>query len=167
MKAKSSAPCPCTSGKTYGECCAPLHRGDREPEDAVALVRARYAAFALGEVEFLWNTLHYDHPDRVKHGKDKTIYALRTASSTFKYMGLTILEHKPDPGGESAQVLYVARIFKTGVNVSFVELADFLHERGASPKGDGKGLRYRGGKTLDASADDPTHLTIELFAARS
>jgi SEC-C motif-containing protein len=156
---KASAPCPCTSGKTYGECCAPLHRGEREPADAASLVRARYSAFALGEVEFLWNTLHYDHPDRVNHGRDKTLIALRAASSTFKYMGLTILDQKPVDEHGFAQVLYVARIFRKGVNVSFVELADFLH--------DGKGLRYRSGKTADASAEDPTHLTIELFAARS
>jgi hypothetical protein len=79
-------------------------------------------------------------------------------------MGLTILDHRPFPSNDEhgvAQVLYVARIFKKGENVSFVELADFLME-------EGKRIRYRSGKTMDASPEkmkDPTKLTIELFAA--
>jgi len=156
---KTKDPCPCTSGKSYGDCCAPFHRGEREPDDAPTLVRARYAAFALGEIEFLWRTLHDDHPDRVKHGREKTLSTLRIASGALKYMGLSLLDARASDEHGFSQVLYLARIFKKGTNVSFIELADFFH--------DGKGHRYRSGKTLDASMDDPTHLTIELFAARA
>ncbi|HAU19042.1 MAG TPA: hypothetical protein DCS72_11975, partial [Marinobacter adhaerens] len=38
--------CPCGSGKSYSECCQPLHHGEAAstPE---ALMRSRYAAFVL------------------------------------------------------------------------------------------------------------------------
>src|SRR5438067_971799 len=53
--------CPCTSGNRYAECCARYHRLVREPPDAVALMRSRYAAFASKEIAYLWRTLHRDH----------------------------------------------------------------------------------------------------------
>lgn len=155
MHAKSS-PCPCTSGKKYGECCAPLHEGAREPQQGEELVRSRYAAFALGRVDYLIKTLHEDHPDK-RDRRDKLELALRTASSTFKYMGLVIIEsQKPDQAG-TERVLYLARLFRKGTDVSFFELADFAH--------DGNGLRYIAGKTKDAVGmkSAPKDLTIATF----
>lgn len=51
-------PCPCGSGEAYASCCGPLHRGVREAETAVELMRSRYAAFATGEVDYLFRTWH-------------------------------------------------------------------------------------------------------------
>ena len=45
--------CPCKSGKTYGECCGPLHSGAAKADTAEALMRARYSAYAVGDIEFL------------------------------------------------------------------------------------------------------------------
>lgn len=42
---KASQPCPCFSGKPYGECCKPFHEGEKKPQP-VEVMRARYAAFA-------------------------------------------------------------------------------------------------------------------------
>ena len=143
MALAKARPCPCTSGKTYGACCAPYHEGKASVHDAESLVRARYSAFALGEIDFLWQTLHEEHPDRVKHPKERVLAALRHASSSFKYMGLRILESRPEDEAGVARVLYVARLFRKGVNVSFAELAEFMREAGAP--------RYRAGKVKDAT----------------
>lgn len=152
-----SDPCPCTSGKAYGVCCAPLHDGAREPQEGEELVRSRYAAFALARVDYLLKTLHEDHPDMGKP-RDRLELALRTASQSFKYMGLTILQTEPRDRDGACRVLYLARIFRKGQDVSFVELADFLH--------DGKGLRYRNGKTMDAAGmKAPSALTFDTFKA--
>ncbi|MCP9815916.1 hypothetical protein KBY76_04435 [Synechococcus sp. GreenBA-s] len=48
-------PCPC-GGLSYGACCGPLHRGDRPAATAEQLMRSRYSAYALGEVEYLLRT---------------------------------------------------------------------------------------------------------------
>ncbi len=45
--------CPCGSGDTYAGCCAALHRGERSAATAEALMRSRFSAFAVGEVEYL------------------------------------------------------------------------------------------------------------------
>ena len=72
-------PCPCTSGRAYADCCAPFHRGEREPETPEALMRSRFAAFALGDAEYLWRTLHEDHEDRAL-SKEDVVHSLKTAA---------------------------------------------------------------------------------------
>lgn len=137
-------------------CCAPLHEGVREPQEGEELVRSRYAAFALGKVAYLLRTLHEDHPDRSKP-RPQLEAALRAASSAFKYMGLTIVEAEPRDRDGYCRVLYLARIFRRGDDVSFIELAEFLH--------DGVGLRYRNGRTVEAAGvtTPPAGLAIATF----
>lgn len=157
MSLARSKPCPCTSKKTYGECCAPYHKGERPVVDAPSLVRARYAAFALGEIDFLYATLHTNHADRVKHTRERCLAAFRAASDQFKYMGLKLMESRPADEHGTSRVLYLARIFRKGTNVSFVELAEFAEESGA--------VRYLAGRIADASRGDRAELTIDGFVA--
>ncbi len=42
----------------YATCCGPLHRGERPAATAVALMRSRFTAFALGDVDYLLATWH-------------------------------------------------------------------------------------------------------------
>ena len=56
---KSSEPCPCLSGMSYESCCEPLHREKQRAATAEQLMRSRYSAFALAEVDYLIAT----HPD--------------------------------------------------------------------------------------------------------
>jgi SEC-C motif-containing protein len=49
------AKCPCGSGTAYGACCRPLHHG--QPADtAEALMRSRYAAYAVGDLNYVFRT---------------------------------------------------------------------------------------------------------------
>ncbi len=50
--------CPCGTGQDFDACCGPLHRGEREAATAVGLMRARYAAHALGDADFLFRSWH-------------------------------------------------------------------------------------------------------------
>src|SRR5678816_980837 len=56
--------CPCHSKKRYADCCGPLHKGTRPAATPEELMRSRYSAFALGEVDYLAKTLCKDHPDK-------------------------------------------------------------------------------------------------------
>ncbi len=49
--------CPCGSAVPYEECCAPLHRGGAAGT-ALALMRSRYSAFALGLEQYLLDSWH-------------------------------------------------------------------------------------------------------------
>ncbi|HST46205.1 YchJ family protein [Jatrophihabitans sp.] len=50
--------CPCGLGEPYESCCGRYHRGEANPPTALTLMRARYAAFACGEEQFLAATWH-------------------------------------------------------------------------------------------------------------
>jgi SEC-C motif-containing protein len=49
-------PCRCGSGDPYDDCCGPLHRRERSASTAVALMRSRFCAFALGDTDYLLTT---------------------------------------------------------------------------------------------------------------
>ncbi|WP_286343490.1 YchJ family protein [Frondihabitans sucicola] len=54
----SESHCPCLSGETYGSCCEPLHRGEATAPTATRLMRSRYSAFAVGDVDYLLRSWH-------------------------------------------------------------------------------------------------------------
>jgi len=145
--------CLCTSGRPYRECCAPYHRG-AEPPDPPTLVRSRYAAFALKDGAYLWRTLDPDHEDRAR---DEQAYIRSIRGNQLRYMGLVLLDSAPPDEGGIARVLFLAKLFERGRDLSFVELSDFRH--------DGAGWRYLTGilAPVRAIPGDPTALTIEAF----
>jgi len=50
--------CPCGTGATYDACCGRLHRGAAQAETAEELMRSRYAAYAVGDVDHVFRTWH-------------------------------------------------------------------------------------------------------------
>jgi SEC-C motif-containing protein len=50
--------CPCGSGETYDACCGPIVRNERPADTAEELMRSRYAAFALDDVDHVFRTWH-------------------------------------------------------------------------------------------------------------
>jgi SEC-C motif-containing protein len=145
--------CACGSGAAYAACCGPLHRGEREAADAEALMRSRYAAFALGHVEYLWKTLHPDHDDRARP-RDVVLAELRAAARANKYMGLRVIDRRAPDAHGIARVLFGARVFERGRDKSFVEASLFAH--------DGDGWRYLDGEGRACEADAIATATMTL-----
>ena len=54
-------PCICGVGESTETHCGPILKGERAAETAEALMRSRYAAYALGEVDYILDTLHPEH----------------------------------------------------------------------------------------------------------
>ena len=52
--------CYCKSTKPFSECCEPFLRVLEVPQTALALMRSRYSAYCLGDVNYLQATTH-DH----------------------------------------------------------------------------------------------------------
>lgn len=57
MARMDSRACPCGLGDDYEACCGRFHAGTAAPT-AEALMRSRYSAFAVGDVEYLRRTWH-------------------------------------------------------------------------------------------------------------
>ena len=122
-------------------------------------MRSRYSAFAKNQPDYLWRTLHRDHPDRGGDDPAPTaLRGLRESIRKYRYMGLEILDVRPPDDGGIARVLFLARLFERGREVSFVELSEFSH--------DGDGWRYLAGEAVPvARLRDPEGLTIDTFSA--
>ncbi|MEJ5914753.1 YchJ family protein [Pseudokineococcus sp. 1T1Z-3] len=58
VAAPREARCPCGWGEPYERCCGRLHRQQAQAPTAEALMRSRYSAFAVGDVEHLVRTWH-------------------------------------------------------------------------------------------------------------
>jgi len=109
----ADAPCPCgrldeSKGKnghapvlTYGECCGPLHgahpvTGPFAP-DAHSLMRARYSAYVLENIQFLLNTWERNtRPPQIEF------------EPGIKWLGLQVRSYC-DTGPGHAEVEFVAR----------------------------------------------------------
>lgn len=83
--------CPCGAvggNRSYGQCCGPLHRGQRQATTAVELMAARYSAYAAHEANYLWTTWHpRNRPDFVDFDPE------------VRWLGLEILDQRD--GGEA------------------------------------------------------------------
>ncbi|MGJ1263938.1 YchJ family protein [Sphingobacterium spiritivorum] len=50
--------CPCGSGQDYLNCCQNIHENLQAATSAEKLMRARYAAFYLGLIDFIYDSFH-------------------------------------------------------------------------------------------------------------
>lgn len=113
--------CPCGSGAPYAACCGPAHDGSRPAATALALMRSRYAAFALGEGDYL-----------VRTGSPPPADALSAWGRSVAWLGLVV--HGAEAGGvddASGFVTFTARYLERGREVA-------LHERSRFERRDGR-----------------------------
>jgi SEC-C motif domain protein len=50
--------CPCGTGSNYSACCGRLHSGAVQARTAEELMRSRYSAYALGNLDHVFRTWH-------------------------------------------------------------------------------------------------------------
>lgn len=113
--------CPCTSGLTYNQCCKRLHDGVL-PENALQLMRSRYAAYALNNIDYIIATTHPKNPNYIQ---DKALWKSQISkfrlNSTFDK--LTILEFKENKN--VATVTFTAYITQNAQDATFTEKSSF------------------------------------------
>jgi uncharacterized protein YchJ len=106
-------------------------------------MRSRYAAFVMGEHDYLYDTLHPDHDEHAA-GRAAYIDPIARARPHRRYLGLEILETRGADAEGVALVRFAVRARerdqRRARDVSFTELSRFVH--------DGKGWRYLFG-TMD------------------
>ncbi|MBO0610783.1 YchJ family protein [Myceligenerans salitolerans] len=122
-----SARCPCLSGEPYGSCCGRYHRGTGNPAPtAEALMRSRYAAFAVGDAGYLLATWSpSSRPDRLDLDDDvrwQRLDVLRTeAGGPFDDTGVVeFVAHYRTAGGRG-RLHEVSRFEKLGKRWYYVD----------------------------------------------
>ncbi|UBV43865.1 hypothetical protein LAJ19_06525 [Deinococcus taeanensis] len=89
--------CPCGTGRSYGHCCGPLHAGQQAAATPEALMRSRYAAYALGDAEYVQRTWHVHTRPGTLDLRDGTRYVgLRVDSSGDDWVSFTAQLKLPD-----------------------------------------------------------------------
>jgi SEC-C motif-containing protein len=112
--------CPCrkkSETRTYAACCAPCHEGARPAPTAEALMRSRYAAFALGKRDYLLATWHpTTRPARLELTPGEEWLLLRVIAARET--------------GDTATVEFTARSRLGQTTRTIHELSRFVRENG-------------------------------------
>ena len=85
-------PCPCGTGRTYDGCCGPVISGSKPAATAETLMRSRYTAYSLGEIDHVGNS--HDPETRSEFDADDA----RQWSQKAEWQGLEVLSTE---GGEA------------------------------------------------------------------
>ncbi|MEH6652412.1 MAG: YchJ family protein [Motiliproteus sp.] len=85
-QAQATILCPCGSTLRYKNCCQPAIDGTQPATTAQALMRSRYSAYVLGEVDYLITTTHPDHR------ADLSRESLIEHHQQTRWLGLTVLD---------------------------------------------------------------------------
>jgi SEC-C motif-containing protein len=128
-------PCPCGSGASLNGCCKPFIDGTAKAPTAEALMRSRYTAYALQDIDYLESTLHgaelrdFDKDATAKWARDST------------WLGLEIVNTSAGSSDDKdGTVEFKARYERDGVVQEHHEVSLFR-------KVDGRWL-YSGGKEV-------------------
>ncbi len=115
--------CPCGSGRPFSACCEPYLTGKADAPTAEALMRARYAAYATGRVDFIGKT----------HAPESSADFDRKASEKWakdsEWKGLEIVAVKDGGASDATGVVnFVARFVQGGQAYEHREIATFRKE---------------------------------------
>ena len=78
--------CPCGSQKQYSECCGPVIKGERKASTAEELMRSRYSAYVMHEIDHIARSCVQD-PDKNEIDLEET----RRWSEESSWQGLKII----------------------------------------------------------------------------
>jgi SEC-C motif-containing protein len=117
--------CYCGSGNTYEACCEPFIKGKAKPPTAEALMRSRYAAFCLADVDYIQQTT--DPSQREGFDREGTM----EWANNSEWMGLEIVStSEGGPKDSTGIVEFIAKYKYDGVERAHHERSDFKKRDG-------------------------------------
>lgn len=121
MRPDQKRHCPCGSGVYYSRCCGQWHHGTHylQAPTAVALMRSRYSAFVLDEIQYLRDTWH----------PETRPAELAPNDADLKWLGLQV-KHHAQQDASHATVEFVARFRQAGRVTKLHEQSRFVRQDG-------------------------------------
>ncbi|MDX1321152.1 MAG: YchJ family protein [Oceanospirillum sp.] len=114
--------CPCQSGETFGACCKSYITGDALPETPEQLMRSRYSAYVLADLEYIEQTTQKD----VRPQYD--FEGLKAWAENSEWLGLKV--HNTETEGDSGRVQFTARYREKEGIINHSEDSKFVREDG-------------------------------------
>ncbi len=112
--------CPCGSGRSYSECCEPYISGKANAPTAEALMRSRYSAYVVHDIDYIVDTCIHDE----EHGID--VQQTRDWSEKSEWLGLKIINvEKGGPSDKEGTVEFTAEYKNGGFKDVHHEIALF------------------------------------------
>ncbi|WP_037383476.1 YchJ family protein [Serratia sp. DD3] len=109
--------CPCCSGLPYHTCCQPLITGEQFAPSPLRLMRSRYSAYVLQNVDYLIATWHPDCQ------AESWRSAIISSFANTEWFGLTIVEETIGNNVDEGFVEFIARFTESGHS------SKMMHER--------------------------------------
>jgi len=128
--------CHCGKPKSYEECCGPIHSGEVLAATSADLMRARYSAFCVKDIDFLYESL--DPQNRSDFSRPDT----ETWANNATFTGLEII--KTEDNGNKGQVEFKAHYTIGAEAYLHHELSTFRKQAGQ--------WFYKSGKIYETAA---------------
>lgn len=123
MMANKISDCPCGSQIEYKACCGVYHHGEQLAPTPEALMRSRYAAYSLGNVDYIKRTMQ---------GKPLVGFKAQEAevwAKSIEWIGLEIVDVK-NTSSQLGYVEFIARFIENGKTQSIHERSEFRYTDG-------------------------------------
>lgn len=115
--------CYCNSEKNFEECCKPLIKGEQKAKTAEQLMRSRYSAYVVADINYLLNT----HHATTRPTKERK--AILKWAKSVKWVKLEVLHtHKGLAGDKEGFVEFNAYYFDMGKMECIHENSYFVYE---------------------------------------
>lgn len=138
--------CPCGIPQPFKECCEPFIQGKSLPETAEKLMRSRYSAFVVADVEYIKKTL------APESRKDFDYEATRKWAQEAKWKKLSILSTQAGGEGDSKGIVEFSAFYEfDGEDIQLHEVAKFRKEK------DGQWLFVDGDAHTHPASEDVEH----------
>lgn len=123
-QANSTDLCPCCSGIPFNQCCGALLNGEQLASTAEALMRSRYTAYVLKQIDYLTESLHPDYR------QDHDQLAAKRWAEQAEWLGLEV---KEIIGGreqdQTGTVEFIANYRERGQIRHYHEIGHFCREQ--------------------------------------
>ena len=100
--------CPCQSQQPYENCCQPYHEQSKQPKTAEQLMRSRYAAYVLQQIDYIIKTTVPAQQALL----DQT--SITQWSYNAQWLGLTVHQHITNIHPHHAQVAFTVYFMEHG-----------------------------------------------------
>ncbi len=134
--------CPCGSGRSFAECCAPFIQGESSPRTAEELMRSRYTAYTKADIAYIKKTL------APESAKDFDSAAAKKWATEAEWKGLKILStEKGGADDKKGVVEFVATYVQDGEEIDHHEVSQFRKDaKGHWLFVDGDSHTHKGGE---------------------
>ncbi|MEU4807667.1 YchJ family metal-binding protein [Nocardia fluminea] len=113
--------CPCRRGEPFDGCCGPILAGDKAAPTAETLMRSRYTAYVVGDVDYLLRSWHPDtRPTELVLDPDQRWLFLEIVGT-----------QRGGPFDDNGTVEFIAHYRLDGIRDTMHELSTFVRVDGA------------------------------------